>query len=89
MKVLVLYRPNSDHGRKVEEFIDSLQSRASKFKVESMNIDSREGSATAMLYDIMQYPAVLVTQDNGSAHKVWQGPEAPPLLSEVVSYAYV
>jgi len=58
-------------------------------RVEGMNVDSRDGGATASLYDIMQYPAVLVLQDNGSLHKSWEGPEVPPRLEEVVSYAFV
>ena len=67
--------------------MQSLEHRSNRIKIETMNVDSREGSATASLYDIMQYPAVLVTQDNGSLHKLWMGPEVPPMLDEVISYA--
>ena len=87
MKVLILYRPNSDHGRSVEEFMDALKRRNDRIKIESVNIDSREGSAIASIHDIMQYPAVMVTQDNGSVHKIWMGSEVPPLLDEVIAYA--
>jgi hypothetical protein len=89
MKVLVLYRPNSEHGRVVEEFVRDLQRRVtSAATLEVMNVDSREGSATASLYDVMQYPAVLVLQTDGVLHKFWQGTaEVPPLLDEVAGYA--
>lgn len=87
MKVLVLYRPNSEHGRRVEEFIHDFQRRHQGERLEVLNIDSRDGSATASLYDVMQYPAILVLQTDGYPQKVWQG-EQLPLMDEVASYAH-
>lgn len=86
MKVLVLYRPNSEHGRITEEFIHDFQRRHQGERVEVLNIDTREGSATASLYDVMQYPAILVLQDNGYVSRVWEG-SSLPLMDEVASYA--
>lgn len=88
MKVLVLYRPNSEHGRVIEEFIHEFQQRFEEVHLEVLNIDSRDGSATASLYDVMQYPAILVLQNDGYLHKSWIG-EQLPLIDEVVSYASV
>jgi hypothetical protein len=87
MKVLVLYRPNSEHGRVVEDFIRDLQQRVRDARLEVLNIDRRYGSATATLYDVVQYPAVLVLQNDGFVSKFWQGMEVPPLLDEVAGYA--
>ena len=87
MKVLVLYRPNSEHGRLVEEFIHDYKSRHDS-RLEIMNIDTREGSATATLYDVVQYPAIMVLQNDGYPHKVWQG-DALPRMDEVAAYATV
>lgn len=86
MKILVLYRPNSEHGRLVEEFIHDFQSRHVGHRLEILNIDSRDGIATATLYDIMQYPAILVIQDDGYIQKVWEG-DRLPLMDEVAAYA--
>lgn len=88
MKVLILYRPNSEHGRLVEEFIHDYQRRHQSDRVEALSIDTREGSATATLYDVMQYPAILVVQADGYVQKVWQG-ESLPMMDEVASYAQV
>jgi hypothetical protein len=88
MKVLILYRPDSEHGRIVEEFIREFQFRYSGEHVEVINIDSRDGIATATLYDIMQYPAILVIRNDGAVQKVWMG-EQMPLMDEVASYAAV
>ncbi len=86
MKVLILYRPNSEHGRLIEEFIHEYQTRHSADHLEVLSIDTREGSATATLYDVMMYPAILVLQTDGYVQKIWQG-EALPLLDEVAAYA--
>jgi len=86
MKVLVLYRPNSEHGRLVEDFIRDFQSRTDTGKLEVLNIDSREGSAMASLYDVMRYPAILVLRTDGYLQKSWEG-DTLPLIEEVIGYA--
>jgi hypothetical protein len=88
MKVLILYRPNSEHGRLIEDFIREYQRRHQSDHLEVMSLDTREGSATATLYDIMQYPAILVIQTDGYVQKIWQG-DSLPLMDEVASYAQI
>jgi hypothetical protein len=85
MKVLVLYRPSSEHARKVEEFIENFGTH-SPVSIETLDVDSREGNAMITLYDVMQYPAVMVLRSDGSPQKVWQGSDLP-LVDEVKSYA--
>jgi hypothetical protein len=87
MKVLVLYRPNSEHARLVEEFIRDYKRHHEESQVEVLNIDTREGSAIATLYDIVQYPAILALQIDGGIQKVWQGPDLPR-LDDVASYTH-
>lgn len=87
MKVLVLYRPNSEYARVVEEFIRNFEARTDgSHRLEVLNLDSRDGNAIAMLYDVMQYPAVLVLQGDGSLQKSWEG-GTMPLIDEVVAYS--
>lgn len=86
MRLLVLYRPNSEHGRRIEEFVHDYQSRHRGDRLEVLNVDTRDGSAMATLYDVMQYPAILILQTDGYVQKIWQG-EALPLMDEVASYA--
>jgi hypothetical protein len=86
MRLMILYRPNSEYGRVTEEFIHEYQARYQSQSLEIINIDTREGMATADLYDIVQYPAVLVVQNDGTIQKAWQG-EDLPLMDEVASYA--
>jgi hypothetical protein len=87
MKVLVLYRPDSEHARLVEEFIHSYGVHQHASPLELLNLDTREGSAIASLYDIVEYPAILALQANGSAQKIWQGP-ALPRQEDVAAYMH-
>lgn len=86
--MLIIYRPRSEHGRAIEEFIHDFQSRHHTDRLETLDVDTREGIATASLYDIVQYPAILVLQSNGMVQKIWQGPDLP-MQDEVASYTNV
>ena len=87
--MVVLYRPNSEHARLVEEFARDFQRRYHSHAehLELLNIDTRDGSSTATLYDIMRYPAILVLQNDGYLQKSWEGDEFP-LMDEIFSYAH-
>lgn len=85
MKALILYRPNSEHARKVEEFLHLFSRLHPEKKTELVNLDTREGSTMATLYDVVQNPAVVAVKDDGSVLKIWQG-EQMPLMDEVAAY---
>lgn len=87
--MLVLYRPNSEHGRVIESFIRDFryQHEANANVLDVLNIDTRDGSATASLYDVVQYPAILVLADDGQLMKSWEGDNLP-LLEEVAGYVH-
>lgn len=87
MKVLILYRPNSEHSRIVEEFVHDYKVSYPDSTLELVSLDTREGSSTAALYDVVQYPAILVLQANGSLQKIWEGSTLPQ-FDEVASYSY-
>lgn len=83
--MLVIYRPYSEHGRPVEEFVHEYSRRYPEGRVELLNVDGRDGNATASLYDVMSYPAILAVRDDGSVIMAWQGDQLP-LLDEVAGY---
>lgn len=85
MKTLVLYRPNSEFARSVDEFVHEFKTRSGEKLLEIVNIDSREGARIAELYGLMQYPAILVLQADGFMQKSWEGGSLP-LVDEVISY---
>ena len=86
MRLIILYRPNSEHERATQDFIREYQVRHQADHLEVINVDSREGIATATLYDVVQYPAILVLEADGYVQKTWQGPDLP-LMEEVAAYA--
>ena len=88
MKLVVLYRPNSEHASEVEAFVRDFQRQffeAGK-KVEIISADSREGVAQASMYDVMQFPAILALANDGSMLNAWVGMPLP-LMNDVAGYA--
>lgn len=80
--MVVLYRPNSEYARSVEDFSRDFSKQYPDKKIELISIDTRDGSATASLYDILKYPAVLALADDGRVIHEWHE-QALPLISEV------
>jgi hypothetical protein len=88
VKLLVLYRPNSEHETEVESFVRDFQHRYEVGrKLEMVSLNTRDGAATASLYDVVSYPAILVLGDDGSMVGMWQGTPLP-LMDEVAAYAH-
>lgn len=69
--ITILYRPESEHARGVEEFKTELVRQQGVVKL--VNIDSKEGTTIARLYDITKYPAVIVHHEDGQAIEQWSG----------------
>lgn len=86
MKVTVLYHPNSEHARIVEEFAHDIE-RQQGIKVELVSLDTLDGARAAKLYDITQYPAVIVTREDGGVIQTWLGDQLP-LMNEVAAFAH-
>lgn len=84
MKAVILYRPNSEHARAAENFVTEFKRRTNK-KIQVIDVDSVEGIRMVEVFDIPQYPAVVVTQEDGSYLKHWGG-EPLPLINDVAGY---
>ena len=88
MKVLILYRPESEHASTVELFVRDFQHQHDLGnKIELVSVNTRDGAATASLYDIWAFPTIMVTGDDGRMINMWQG-EPLPLMDEVAGYVY-
>jgi hypothetical protein len=84
MRAVILYHPQSDHGRQVEEYAHDFKRFKGK-QLELVSLETKEGADLAKLYDIVRYPAVLIIGPNGAMQKVWEAP-LMPLMDEVDSY---
>ena len=88
MKLLVLYRPKSEHSTPVETFVQDLQHQHEiEAKVEMISADTREGATIAALYDVWDFPTLIAVNDNGSVLNMWQGQQLP-LMDEVAGYLH-
>lgn len=88
MKVLILYRPNSEHEREVDDFArDFKREHDAGKKLELLSVDTRDGAATANIYDVLQFPAVLALADDGSVLQSWAGTPLP-LMNDVAGYMH-
>ena len=88
MKVLILYRPDSEHSTIVETFVRDFQHLHDMGeKVELVSVNTRDGAATASLYDIWQFPTIMAVADDGHMINMWQG-EPLPLMDDVAAYTY-
>lgn len=86
MKLLVLYHPQSEHSRTVEDFVHEYAYRVHGHEAELLSLETREGAKAAKLYGIVQYPAILALRDDGQLMKHWEGTTLP-LINEVAAYA--
>lgn len=84
MKIVILYHPNSDHARKVEEYAHDFSHQLGH-QLELISLESTEGAEKARTYDIVRYPAVMAMSDSGELLKAWQGPVLP-LMNELSFY---
>src|SRR4051794_33771805 len=84
MRALVLYHPQSDHIGLVETFTHDFIRFKGKL-IEKISLETREGADLATLYDITQYPAILITGPDGSLQRAWQGLPLP-LMDDVDSH---
>ncbi|HSX17038.1 MAG TPA: hypothetical protein VLH86_02975 [Patescibacteria group bacterium] len=88
MKLLVLYRPDSEHASTIESFVRDFERQYEAAKrLELKSLNTRDGAATASIYDVMSYPAILALADDGSVLNMWQGIPLP-LMDEVAGYIY-
>lgn len=84
MKVLILYRPNSEHDTAVQGFLREYKARTNR-DIELISLDTPEGADRAKVYGIVEYPAILAMGDDGQLQKAWQG-DTLPLIDEVSYY---
>jgi len=88
MRLLVLYRPNSEHQSTIEAFVRDLERQHDlRNKIEMISIDTREGSDLAELYDVTDYPAILALGGDGSILNAWVGLPLP-LMGDVAAQMY-
>ncbi len=85
MKLLILYQPNTEHARTVEEYVHDFNRRYPDSSVVLTDVDSVEGIEEAELYDVVEYPTLLALAQDGSLLSSWSGVPLP-LMDAVAGY---
>ena len=85
MKVIVIYRSDSEHGRTVEDYLRDFSNRTGT-ELETLDPDSPDGASLCRTYDIVEYPSMIALSDDGQMQNSWRGLPLPT-ISEVSYYA--
>jgi len=86
MKVVIFYKPESEHARLVEEFIHDFSKQYPDTSITLLDADSIDGGRQAEIYDIVSYPTVLALDSDGSTIQRWDNGQLP-LKGDVAYYA--
>lgn len=84
MRVVVVYRRESDHAREVLDYMRDF-ARQTGHLLEECNPDSRDGSDFCRVYDIVEYPTIVALAEDGQLQSLWRG-RPLPTISEVSFY---
>ena len=76
MRVVCVWRRESDYGRMMEEWLTEFEQRTG-VEVENVNPDDRDGSGFCQAYDVVEYPTLLALDDDGAVLEMWKGRELP------------
>jgi methyl coenzyme M reductase alpha subunit len=86
MKVLIFYKVDSETRRQVDEFVHEFKRRYPDQDLDLIDVDTIHGSQEADIYDIVQYPSVIATSNDGATLQRWD-PGQMPLMNEVAYYS--
>ena len=85
MRVVCLYKRETDYGREVEEYLGEIARAATKTEVEVLDPETIDGEMFARARDIVRYPAIVAVDNNGSVVQEWIGLPLPA-MDEVIYY---
>lgn len=85
MRIVVVYKDHSDHGREVREYVDDFEKQTG-LEIEQKNPDDGRNQFFLRAYDIVEYPTILAIADDGRLLQMWHG-QPLPLIDEVAYYA--
>lgn len=85
MRILIIYRTESDYARSVFDYLRDF-SRRTSHAIEEFDPDTHEGQSLCRTYDIVEYPTILALADNGQVLGMWRGLPLPT-IDEVGYYA--
>lgn len=83
MRVVVVYKPESDHAREVMSYLRDFKQRTG-YEIEEMDPERRINEGFLQTYDIVEYPTIIALSDDGRMQNMWRGQPLPQI--DEVSY---
>lgn len=86
MKVVVVYKRESDYARAVIDWLRDFTRQTGK-TLEELDPDTREGASFCRTYDIVEYPSLVALDADSQVQNMWRGAMLPT-ISEVSYYVH-
>jgi hypothetical protein len=71
----------------VEEYLDDFRRQYPNLEIEVLDAESVEGVNKSAVYDILEYPALVVVDRDNTLQNMWLG-KMLPQKQEIVSYLF-
>ena len=84
MKTYLFYRSRSEDESTIRDFLQSLKTIGDDEHVIMQDVNTRDASERARLYDIMVFPTLLTTTNDGVQVQIWK--QNMPTLGEITYY---
>lgn len=84
MKAMIFYRPNSEHERMVQDYVRDFARHTGK-ELPIVDVNTRDGAYQAELYDVLKFPSIVATDDEGKVLQIWDA-DLLPRFDEVSFY---
>ena len=86
MRVVIIWREDTDYARDVIEWLHEFEHRTGK-QPESFSPDSADGESICRTYDVVEYPTILAFDNEGKLLQEWCGMN--PSLPRKIGRAHV
>lgn len=78
MSVMIFYKNPGEHARIVEEYLNDFERQTAK-RLEEVDPDSRRGADLCRLYDVVEFPTIVATAEDGQLRNSWRGVPLPTI----------
>lgn len=85
MKAIILYQPDTELETSVHEYVREFGRETGK-TIALVDSSSQQGVDIAKMYDILQFPAIVVFKDDGAYVDSWVERDKWPTISELSYY---
>lgn len=85
MKVVILYKPNSELASSVEAYAKEFERQTGRV-ITLMDFESKEGIALAGVHDILRQPVLLALRDDHGLIEAWPDRDSWPTAVELSTY---